>query len=351
MCSVNVNFAGDSSYKPSSASWSFTISGVNTPAPGSNTAQSIEFPALVDWVWNNAQPLNAKASSGLQVTYLSLTPDTCWLIYPSSGPVIQRQPSNKLPDAPDWTCTVRAMQVGDDRYAAAANVERSFKFLKAPMVIAVTTTSSLVGAGPHQVVSTIGYTDKNMMSGLTSLGHLLAVVSLTPDVCKVNSNELWDRTGGIVNRTYVAGVKNGACSLKFDFAGTKDRQPTSLTWNATVSGIAVATASSINLQAISGNIINGKEVVGVMTSTSPMMYLGGMDKGRVQINVSVTPVNPDAKMGLDARGTYSETLGKTMKITVLTPATCTFQTNSPTPVNSLVGGGPAFVMQIGRAHV
>jgi len=102
-------------------------------------------------------------------------------------------------------------------------------------VIAVSSTSSLLGAGPHQVISTIGYVDKSNMSGLTSLGHLLTVVSLTPDVCKVNSNELWDRTGGIVNRTYVAGLKNGTCTLKFDFAGTVDRQPTTLTWNAIVS--------------------------------------------------------------------------------------------------------------------
>ena len=346
VCTINVNFAGTSDYKPSSASWSFTINGVNTPAPGSNASQTIIFPELVDWVPARAQQLNAKASSGLPITYVSLTPDICWIIYPSSGPVVQRQPSSKLVDAPSWTCTVRAIQQGDDRYAAAPNVDRSFKFLKAPMVIGVISGSSLSGVGPHQVISTIGYVDKNEMSGLTSLGHLLTVVSLTPDVCKVNSNELWDRTGGIVNRTYVAGLKNGTCSLKFDFAGTKDRAPTSLTWNGTVSSVPVPTGSSITLQAISGNIVNGKETVGLMSTSAPAMYLSGMDKGRVQINVAVKPLDSTATMGVDSRGTYSENLASSMKITILTPTTCNFQTNSPTAVTSLNGGGPAYVMPI-----
>ena len=319
MCTVQANFEGTSSVKTSQAFASFQITGINSPAPGSNTTQTIDFPALIDWEKAQAQPLAAKASSGLQITYLSLTPEICWVLYPASGPVVQRQ--GKVPDAPFWTCTIRALQTGDDRYVAAQPVERSFKFLKASMVIAVTTPSSLVGAGPHQVISTLAYVDKTNMSGLTSLGSLLTVVSLTPAVCKVNSNELWDRTGGIVNRTYVAGLDNGTCSLKFDFAGSTDRQPATLTWNGTVSSILKPTGSSLIVQAISGNVINGKEVVGPMPATGANMYLSGLDKGQVQFNVSAKATDPNFKIGVSSSGVL-QTDAASWKATILTPTTC-----------------------------
>ncbi|MFM8523624.1 MAG: hypothetical protein ACKOBE_04620 [Actinomycetota bacterium] len=265
------------------------------------------------------------------------------MLYPTGGPSVQRQP--RLADAPFWTCTIRATQNGDSKFGAATAVDRTFNFLKARTVIRVTSENILRGSGPHEVTSTFGYVDTSMMSGLTSLGQLLTVNSLTPSICAVNSNALWDRRGGILNRTIVTGLANGACSLKFDFSGSAAWLPTTLTWNATISSIPVPTASSIVLQAISGNIVSGKEVVGVMSATSPMMYLSGMDKGRVQINVSVMPVNPAATMGLDSRGSYSQFLGTTLKATILTLSTCIFQTNSPTRVTTL-SGSPAFVLPL-----
>jgi hypothetical protein len=57
-------------------------------------------------------------------------------------------------------------------------------------------------------------------------------------------------------------------------------------------------------------------------------------------------MEPMATMGLDARGTYSEQLWNTMKITSLTPSVCNFQTNSPQAVTTLNGGGPVFVMPL-----
>ena len=82
-------------------------------------------------------------------------------------------------------------------------------------------------------------------------------------------------------------------------------------------------------------------------ATNPMMYLSGMDKGRVQINISVVPTDRTATMGLDARGTYSESTAYTsMQISSLTPTICAFQTNSPGTVTSLTRGGPIFVMPL-----
>jgi len=203
-----------------------------TPTPITKSSQTLTVSSLVDWEKNAAQPISGRATSGLPVGYTSLTPEVCYVINLSAGTTIQRQ--SRLNDAPSWTCTIRVTQDGDSRFNPATPVDVTFKFLKARTVIAVTSTNSLLGAGPHQVISTFGYVDTSMMSGLTSLGTLLNVVSQTPSICQVSKNELWDRSGGIVNRTYVTVSANGTCTLKYDFAGSADRLPSTLTWNATV---------------------------------------------------------------------------------------------------------------------
>ena len=203
-----------------------------TPTPVAKSAQTLTVSSMLDWEKNAAQPISGRATSGLPVGYTSLTPEVCFVINLASGTTIQRQA--RLNDAPSWTCTIRVTQDGDTRFNPATPVDVTFKFLKARTTIAVTSTNSLVGAGPHQVISTFGYVDTSMMSGLTSLGTLLNVASLTPTVCQVTNNELWDRTGGVVNRTYVTVSVSGTCSLKYDFAGSADRLPSTLTWNATV---------------------------------------------------------------------------------------------------------------------
>jgi hypothetical protein len=101
------------------------------------------------------------------------------------------------------------------------------------MVLQVENSSSLTGAGPFSIITRVRLVDNDAMSGLTSLGHLLTAQSLTPNICRIDSHGLWDRTNGIVNRTSVTVLATGTCSLKFDFAGTKDRSPATLTWNAT----------------------------------------------------------------------------------------------------------------------
>lgn len=231
VCSVSLSYSGSTEYKASTSSWNTTISGLKTPAPGSNTSQTIDFPTLVDRNIGRSQPLLAKATSGLQITYISMTPNICLILYPSTGPSVQSQPS--VPDANSWTCTIRATQIGDDRYAPAVSVDRTFTYTKIPMVIRVQNYPTLSGPNSQSLISYVRFADDSQMSGLTSLGHLLTVTSLTPNICRVDSNALKDLTGGIVNQTMVTVLTSGACSLKFDFAGTKDRAPTNLIWNAT----------------------------------------------------------------------------------------------------------------------
>lgn len=278
-CSVTIAFAGTGDLKPASATWNFSFAGLNIPAPGSNTSQTIDFPALVDRSLGRSQPLLARATSGLQISYLSLTPSVCFVLYPSSGPAVQT--TIGIADGIDLTCTIRASQAGDDRYAPAVAVDRSFKYTKAPMMLQVENAPTLNGVGPHAVITRVRLVDNVAMSGLTSLGHLLTAQSLTPAVCTIQSHGTWDRSGGIVNRTYVVGLVNGTCSLKFDFEGTKDRAPATLTWNATVA-MPVDTPTYIDAQ------IGGVSV----PSTGYTISRSTASRGLVTIDVSVKPVDP-----------------------------------------------------------
>jgi hypothetical protein len=213
------------------------------------------------------------------------------------------------------------------------------------MVLQVENGTNLIGAGPHAIITRVRLVDNAAMSGLTSLGHLLAAQVLTPSVCKINSHDTWSRSGGIVNRTYVTATANGVCTLKFDFAGTRDRAPATLTWSGNVSSVAIPTASVIGLQVIQGNVVNGKEVVGLMTANPPMMYLGGMDKGRVQFNVKVTPANPAATVGVGPSGSYESLPSNSLKVTILTPTTCVFE-NSPKLTSMSVLAGRVYLLPI-----
>jgi hypothetical protein len=312
-CAVSITFAGTGDLKPSSAAWSFNFTGLDIPAPGSNTPQTIDFPALVQRDIGRSQPLLAKSTSGLQVTYLSMTPAVCMILYPSSGPSVQTVAG--VADASEWTCTVRAMQTGDDRYAPAVPVERTFKYVKAAMVLQVENSTNLIGAGPHAIITRVRLVDNAAMSGLTSLGHLLTAQVLNPTVCKIDSHGTWSRTGGIVNRTYVTALINGTCTLKFDFAGTKDRAATSLTWNATIT-MPVDTATYVEAQ------IGGVTVPSSGFTISRASALRGL----VTMDISVRA--KDSKQAPVVNGGRLSTAGGPLKAMFLTPAVCSLSSAS-----------------------
>jgi len=145
-------------------------------------------------------------------------------------------------------------QAGDAKFSPAASVDQSFKYFKAPMVLQVENSSNLSGSGPHAIITRVRMVDNAAMSGLTSLGYLLNVTNLSPSICRIDSHGTWDKTGGIVNRTYLTALANGRCSLKFDFPGTKDLAPVSLTWNATTTSMPVETATFVEVS-INGAVV------------------------------------------------------------------------------------------------
>jgi hypothetical protein len=221
---------------------------------------------------------------------------------------------NTRVEAAQWTCTIRAMQSGDDRYAAAAPVERSFVYTKAPMQLVVENSPALVGAGPHAIVTRVRFVDSTAMSGLTSLGHLLTAQVLTANTCRINSHGVWDRTGGIVNRTYLVGLANGTCSLKLDFAGTIDRAPVSLTWNATIT-MPVETATYVEAQ------VGGTTVAATGYTVSKTSAVGG------QLTIDFTVRAQDTKLAPAANAGRLATSGA-LRTTFPTPGVCSLRSAS-----------------------
>lgn len=218
----------------SSNTWTTTVTGVTSPAPGSNTAQSITFPAIPDREFGPGYYLNATSNSKLAITYKSLTPSVCVILYPTAGPAVQSVPGGNVPDRS--TCTVEASQPGDDRYAAAAPVTRSFLWIKAPMYITpyyasdgtrnsrLSAPNTMVYATgrSYNFVSSLLFTSGNN-SGLLSIGHLLKAESLTPTVCTVQQVATQDRTGGIFTWASVNMLQKATCTIRWSFAGTDSR--------------------------------------------------------------------------------------------------------------------------------
>ena len=215
------------------------------PAKGANFAQTINFPEIADRPYGPGLRLNAVSSSLLEISYKSLTPSVCLILYPTAGPAVQAVAGV---NGDNQICTVEASQSGDDRYAAAASVTRTFKWGRAAMKLTVVNPPKFNASGPFQLTTYVGFVNTNM-NAPTTLGHLLTVTSKTPTICTVQSNQLRDLgVIGIANSTFVAALNNGDCTLNFKFDGTPERQPVALDWTTTVSGLPIASDTKINFK-------------------------------------------------------------------------------------------------------
>jgi len=303
-CSVKMDYPGNASQLASTATWTSTISGLTAPGVGANAPQTITFPAVADRNYGYSAKLLGTSTSKLPVKYTSLTPLTCFIIEQlAAGPSVQSATSTGLDKA---VCTVEASQTGDDRFAAASPVQMSFNYLKAPMKLVLASAPAVMaGAGPYIFVTNVLYVESAMNSGLASLGHMLSVTSATPAICRVDSNVLWDRTGGIVNKTQVTALDNGNCQLYFYFSGTTTRAATTLVWSKIVTGFVIPTSTYIELQSLQK----------VISPTGNSMSLKALDAGRVIVNAFIR--TPDPSLLGNNYAIQSPT-----DVTTLTPLVC-----------------------------
>jgi 5'-nucleotidase len=125
--------------------------------PLAKAPQTITFPQPADTVFGAPDTaLTATASSGLAVTYTTLTPTVCSIV------------AGKVHPVSAGSCTVAADQAGDGSFEAAPQVTRTLTVAKAPITVTTTSTTALYSLATLRM----GYTTtvKSAVTGLPVAG-------------------------------------------------------------------------------------------------------------------------------------------------------------------------------------
>lgn len=235
-CKIQSSFSGSGYWLPSTSIFETVISDVMSIQPGSNKAQSITFPVISDRTYGPGYLLDAKASSGLGVVYTSLTPNVCGILSLSGGRYSVQSNSGLSVDGA--ICTVRANQAGDDRYAAAPAIDRTFKWTLAKSIITITNPrATRVTTGQYKLTASLLYQDRALNSGLIGIGRPLVATSTTPVVCTVTNLSLLDLAGGMLNQASIKVTSPGTCTTTWIFNGGGSMAPTTITHSFAVTRI------------------------------------------------------------------------------------------------------------------
>ncbi|HUA61137.1 MAG TPA: hypothetical protein VML19_20400, partial [Verrucomicrobiae bacterium] len=192
-----------------------------TPSRGS-LRQSITFEPIPSQVVGTVLPLTATASSGLTVSFASLTPTVCKV----SGTTASLSAAG--------TCTILAGQDGNSRYAAARPVSQSFAVLATPGKAPQTITFGPIAA--QSVTTTLA------LSASASSGLPVTFESETAQVCTVSgATASMTATGTCAIQATQAGngVYAAATPVRQSFA--VNAKPQAITFN----GIAPQTAGTV----------------------------------------------------------------------------------------------------------
>ena len=173
-CQYSVAFAGNSYWLPQTTTFSTAISGITTPQPGANAAQTISFAALGTYQFGAVVPLTVSASSGLPVTVTTTTPNVCVVTKSDAGAYSVASANGLTGD--NNLCTLQATQAGDTRWAAATQVVRSFKFVRKSQSVSFTLPSSrYYGGAPTPLV------------GTSTSGLPITWATTTPNACAIQT--------------------------------------------------------------------------------------------------------------------------------------------------------------------
>ena len=178
-----VSFSFTANTGTSARTANITILGVTIPVT-QLAAQTITFGALSNVPYGTAPfAISATASSGLAVSFASLTPSVCMV---SSGTVTLVSVG---------TCTIEANQAGNTTYAPATPVDQSFQVIQGSQTISFGALSNVpYGTAPFAVSAT------------ATSGLAVSFNSLTTSVCTVS----------VATVTLVSG---GACTIEATQAG------------------------------------------------------------------------------------------------------------------------------------
>jgi hypothetical protein len=155
-CTIQATQAGNANYSAATP--------VNQSFLVTQGSQTITFGALSNQAFGAAPfPVSATASSGLPVSFASITPGVCMV----SGATVTL--------AAVGTCTIRATQPGNANYTAALPVKQSFTVTQGSQTISF-------GPLPYQILGAAPFA----VSATASSGLTVYFSSRTPAVCTVS---------------------------------------------------------------------------------------------------------------------------------------------------------------------
>ena len=242
-------------------------------------------------------PLVATASSGLAVTFASITPAVCM----ASGTTLTLVSAG--------TCTVAASQAGNNVYAAAAAVMNSFAVVRAAQTITFTSPGNqTLGTAPLTLVAS------------SSAGLPVALTSTTSGVCTVSGTTL----------TLVAA---GTCNLDANQAGNTTYAPATTVTQSFSVGKA---AQTINFASPGNQTLGTPPTALVATASSGLAAsFASTTTGTCTVSgstltlVAIGTCTVDANQAGNATYSAAPTVSRSFQVVaaVLTPQTITF--NSP----------------------
>ena len=180
-CTIDADQAGDANYAPApTVAKSFVV------GKGTNV---ITFKALPNGALGSGSfTVSATASSGLAVTFASLTPSTCSV----SGTTVSLIAVGK--------CTIEASQAGDTNYAAAAPVDQGFTIGKAVTSITIQAPGSILYGHPLTLTATVTGANPTGSVAFLDGGTMLASVGLTGGVAAFTTKSLATGTHNLAAR-------------------------------------------------------------------------------------------------------------------------------------------------------
>ena len=257
----------------------------------------------------SAVPLSATASSGLAVSFASLTPSVCTV----SGTALTLLSAG--------TCTVAASQPGDSVYAAATAVSNSFAVGRTAQAITFDALGNqALGTAPAPLAAS------------SSSGLPVALASTTPGVCTV--------TGNTLNLAAV-----GTCSIDASQAGSAAFAPAT-TVTRTFSVVAGAPLAQTITFASPGNQTLGTAPPALVASASsglPVSFASATPgtctvSGSTLTLVALGTCTVDANQGGNSAYLAAPTVSRSFQVVAapLTAQTITFAS----PGNQTLGTAP-----------
>jgi RHS repeat-associated protein len=206
-CTINAVQAGNTAYNSASLARSFTVARAN---------QTITFGAIASQPFGTPITLSATSSSGLTVTFTSVTTGFCTVSGTTVTPVAV------------GTCTINANQSGNVTYNPATQVQQSFSIVKGNQTVSF-------GSMSAQPLGT-----STAISATSTSGLAVSLTSATPSICTISGN----------NATLLA---LGTCTINGNQAG-------SVNWNA-------APQASLSFTVVQGN-----QAITNFAPTTPIGY-------------------------------------------------------------------------------